>query len=88
MAEFDLEGPEPLYRQLAAVLRERITDGTYPANRRIPSEAQLATEFGVHRSTVRQALDILREEGRIVGVQGRGTFVMPDPPTDDADDAP
>lgn len=82
MAEFDLEGPEPLYRQLATVLRERIADGTYQPNRKIPSETQLSAEFGVHRSTVRQALDILRDEALIVGVQGRGTFVR-----ESADDA-
>lgn len=83
MAEFDLEGPEPLFKQLATVLRDRIAAGTYPLNRRIPSEAELSREFGVHRSTVRKALDLLREEGLIVGVQGRGTFVA-DPGSNDA----
>lgn len=36
---FDPDGPEPIYRQIAAVIAERIDDGTYAPNRRIPSEA-------------------------------------------------
>jgi GntR family transcriptional regulator len=79
---WDPDGPEPIYKQLAAELRSRIASGVYVPNRRIPSEAQLSREFDVHRSTVRQALDILREQGLVIGVQGRGTFVTDNPPTD------
>lgn len=69
----DLDGPDPLHVQLAAVLRKRITDGTY--TRRMPSESALAAESGLSRPTVRRALALLRDEGRIRSVQGRGTFV-------------
>lgn len=71
----DLDGPEPLFRQVAAVLRARIEDGTYPVNRRIPSEEALCEEFDVSRPTVRQALALLRADGLIRAVRGRGTFV-------------
>jgi len=71
----DLDGPTPLYQQVAAEIRERIAQGTYRPGRRIPSSAALAEEFGVSRRTVVEALRLLREAGDIVGVPGRGTFV-------------
>lgn len=71
----DLDGPEPLYRQVAAELERRIDAGVYPPDRRVPSSASLAREFGVSRRTTVEALRLLRERGRVYGVIGRGTFV-------------
>ncbi|WP_327047317.1 GntR family transcriptional regulator [Microbispora sp. NBC_01189] len=74
----DLLGPEPIYRQIAAVIAQRIEDGTYGPRRAIPSEAALCAEFDVSRNTVRAALRVLAEQGLIVSVMGRGTFVKGD----------
>ncbi len=71
----DLNGPEPLYVQIAAVLAARIADGTYPARRRIPSETDLCEEFDVSRPTVRQAIQVLRERGLAETVRGKGSYV-------------
>jgi GntR family transcriptional regulator len=76
----DLEGPEPLYEQIAAVLDARIEDGTYPPRRRIPSEADICTEFGVSRPTARAAVRLLVERGLVVTVRGKGSFVADCPP--------
>jgi GntR family transcriptional regulator len=65
----------PLYRQLAAELRARIYDGTYPRGSRLPAEPELIAEHRVSRVTVRLALGLLREEGLIEPSRGRGTFV-------------
>jgi GntR family transcriptional regulator len=65
----------PLYRQLAAELRARIFDGTYPRGSRLPAESELIATHGVSRVTVRLALGLLREEGLIEPSPGRGTFV-------------
>lgn len=70
-------GPDAIYRQIAAVLRTRVTDGTYQPGHAIPTAAALAEEFGVAANTVRQATALLREEGYLVGAQGRGVFVTP-----------
>ncbi|MFD0774791.1 winged helix-turn-helix domain-containing protein [Streptomonospora algeriensis] len=70
-----LEGPEPLYSQVAGIVRGRIKDGTYRPNQRVPSESELGDEFDVSRRTVRAAYAILLEEGLIVTSPGRGTFV-------------
>jgi GntR family transcriptional regulator len=71
----DLDAPEPLYEQLAAVIRQRIQDGTYA--RRLPSGPTLADEFDLSMPTVQRALGVLKDEGLIVSVKGRGTFVRP-----------
>lgn len=78
----DLEGPEPLYEQIAAILSARISDGTYAPRRRVPSEAAICEEFEVSRPTVRAALRLLVRHGLIVTVRGKGSFVVPDPPSD------
>ncbi|MDQ2874249.1 MAG: GntR family transcriptional regulator [Actinomycetota bacterium] len=41
----------------------------------VPSETSLVQEFGVARGTVRRAIEVLRDEGLVLTVQGRGTFV-------------
>jgi GntR family transcriptional regulator len=71
----DLDGPEPLYEQIAAILTARIADGTYPPRRRVPSEAQIVEEFGVSRPTARAATQLLVSRGLVVTVRGKGSFV-------------
>jgi GntR family transcriptional regulator len=65
--------PLPLYHQLERVLAERIAEGRYRDG--FPGDLELASEFGVSRGTVRQALDRLARSGLIVRHQGRGSFV-------------
>ncbi|MFJ9468341.1 GntR family transcriptional regulator [Streptomyces caniferus] len=65
----------PRYRQIAIAIRERIADGTYPAGSALPSESDLAEEFGVTRPTVRQGLADLRAEDAVMVISGRGMFV-------------
>ena len=77
MGEIDFDGPDPLYLQLAAVLRARIEDGTYPVNRAIPSVAALIEEFDLSTMTVQKAVGVLKAEGLVRAVKGRGTFVKP-----------
>ncbi|HVK21845.1 MAG TPA: GntR family transcriptional regulator [Actinokineospora sp.] len=69
----------PAYRQVADDLRARIVSGEYPSGSLIPSERELVEEFGISRPTVRNALDLLRNEGVILVEHGRGAFVRPTP---------
>ena len=69
--------PTPLYEQLAAVLRQMIKSGQLRPRDPVPSESQLQQEHGVSRGTIRRALEILRDEGLVVTIAGRGTFVKP-----------
>jgi GntR family transcriptional regulator len=65
----------PLYIQVASVMRQRIEGRTWLPGERIPALEQLEKEFQVARVTVRQAVEIMRQEGRLECYQGRGTFV-------------
>src|SRR4051812_18366086 len=53
------------YEQLAEALRESINAGTLGEGARLPSEARIAEQAGVSRSTVREALRMLQEAGLI-----------------------
>ena len=65
----------PRHASIAADLRARIRSGELPSGTAIRSESDLASQFGVSRGTVRQALASLRSEGWLVGGQGRRTVV-------------
>jgi GntR family transcriptional regulator len=65
----------PVYRQLADLLRAAIQDGTYPPRTAIPSAKQLSSEHGLAVGTAVKAVAVLRDEGLVVGVPGRGVFV-------------
>jgi DNA-binding GntR family transcriptional regulator len=66
----------PAYVQLAGILKQRISSGTYQPGSRLPSEASLAKDFGLSAMTARQAVGVLAEEGLVKRVQGSGTFVQ------------
>lgn len=59
------------HRRLAAVLRQRLSDGTYPAGSRFPSVREIAAEHQVGLGAAYQAVAILRAEGLLEGSPGR-----------------
>jgi GntR family transcriptional regulator len=63
------------FEQLAAILRARIDSGEYPPGRKIPPLTELQLEFDLSSMTVRRAIRVLAEEGLLLKVPGRGTFV-------------
>lgn len=69
--------PTPLWQQLAAIVREQIKEGEYEPRQQLPSETRLEQEHGVSRGTVRKAMRALADEGWVVTVQGRGSYVAP-----------
>lgn len=68
--------PEPAYRRLWSELRTQLMAGEYAAGVALPTEAELAVEFGVSRQTVRRAFHDLVAEGLVLRVPGRGTFAV------------
>ena len=66
---------EPVYRQLARILRDQIRSGELQAGAMVGSEASLSQRFGVGRDAVRDALAALRSEGLVITERGTGTFV-------------
>lgn len=69
------DGPVPLYLQLKTVLASRITHGELRPHNKLPSERELCKEFGISRMTVRQAINILVQEGLVYTQPGKGIFV-------------
>jgi DNA-binding GntR family transcriptional regulator len=74
MLVIDPTGPLAPYRQLADIIRQRITTGQLPPGSRI-TESDLTEEFEVARNTARRALAVLRDEGLVYTVPQRGTYV-------------
>src|SRR6516165_7708549 len=71
----------PLYIQVASVMRRRIETNQWVPGQKISTLVELEREFEVARVTIRQAIDILRQEGLLHAHQGRGTFVAEKPPS-------
>jgi GntR family transcriptional regulator len=70
---------EPLYRQLAQIVRKQIESGEYKPGDPLPPEEQMANQCGVSLITVREARRALVREGLIWRHSGRGTFVAQKP---------
>lgn len=65
----------PVYMRIRRRIEERIERGIYPTGSMIPSEKDLAEEFGTTRLTIRSAVDELVRRGQIRRVRGKGAFV-------------
>jgi len=74
----DREWDEPVYRQLAGILREQIASGELAPRRPIPSVRTLVERYGVARATAAKAIQLLADEGLVRVVKGRGWFVTPE----------
>lgn len=72
----------PRWKQVYAVMAERIVDGTYPPGRRLPSAMAICDEFGISQVTAKRVLTELRAAGLAYMEPGIGTFAteLPQPP--------
>lgn len=73
------DSPVSFYRQLYTILRDELARGTWKPGDRLPSEAELIATYGVSRITVRQAFELLVNEGLVYRRRGSGTFVTTPP---------
>jgi len=71
----DRGSTEPVYAQLVRILRRQVADGVLRPGDQLPSEAQLCRRYGVSPMTVRRVVNILADQGVVVGEQGRGIFI-------------
>ncbi|TRL32541.1 histidine utilization repressor [Rhizobium straminoryzae] len=66
---------KPLYVTLKDYVRSRVETGEWSIGQRVPSENELVDLLGVSRMTANRALRELADEGFLVRVQGKGSFV-------------
>jgi GntR family transcriptional regulator len=69
----DPDLPVPLWEQLAAILREKVSSGELSG--RVPSIRTLSQEYGVSTRTAGRGLNALRDEGLLVALHGKGYYV-------------
>ena len=65
------------YVRLANLLRQQITNGTLRPGQPTPSITTLTQEHGIAGGTVDRAVDLLKAEGLVRTVPGRGIYVVP-----------
>jgi GntR family transcriptional regulator, transcriptional repressor for pyruvate dehydrogenase complex len=65
-----------LYEQIVEQIEDSIREGRMKPGDQLPSERELAQQFGVSRTAVREAVKTLSEKGLVESHSGRGTFVI------------
>lgn len=69
------DSPIPIYYQLEEYIRSVIEDGTLMPGDTVPSERELSEKYNISRMTIRQAITNLVNEGLLIRIKGKGTFV-------------
>lgn len=64
-----------VYQQIVEQIEESVVNGTLKPGDQLPAERELAQQFGVSRTAVREAVKALHERGRLETFAGRGTFI-------------
>lgn len=72
-----MDSQNALYMKVCQKIIHDIQNNKYGENEPLPSERDLCHEYHVSRSTIRQALDVLKKSDLIYSVQGNGTFIKP-----------
>jgi DNA-binding GntR family transcriptional regulator len=75
--EIDRDSFEPAYNQLVNILRRKIALGEFRPGERLPSEAELCSQYQISSITARRAIKILVEQDIAETHQGQGTFLKP-----------
>lgn len=65
-----------VYLEIKDSLERRIKEGEFSPGFKLPSERDLAQEYGVNRATIRRAIETLIDEGLLFRIWGKGTFVV------------
>ena len=66
---------DPIYEQIVSQIKAEVISGSLPAGEALPSVRTLARELKISALTVKKAYDYLEEEGLVVTVHGKGSFI-------------
>ena len=67
----------PIYEQIMDELRKMIISGVFAPDEKLPSVRELAVSLTINPNTIQRAYRELEQEGYIVSVPGKGSFVAP-----------
>ena len=73
--EIQTVSANPIYRQIAEILKSNIISGKLPCGVQLPPEPELARKFNASRITLRKSLKILEEQNLLIQRKGLGTFI-------------
>lgn len=78
MNEINLIGKQKELRYVSVYnqLFKMINEGNFPEGSRLPSEPELAKSLGISRTTLRQALSLLQDDGLVNNIRGKGNFIV------------
>ncbi|MFD0712549.1 GntR family transcriptional regulator [Paenibacillus sp. GCM10027626] len=76
MPFIDKNSPEPLYVQVQTWMKQKINSGEWGPQHKLLSEIDLAASLEISRGTIKQAIKNLIDEGVLVQIHGKGTFVV------------
>lgn len=76
------ESARPIYEQIRDELLNRMERGVFNRGEQIPTEAELCSEFGVSRTSVRKAIESLQDSGIVRRIPGKGSFIADGPARD------
>ncbi len=74
----DHDSGTPVYLQLAAILRAMIESGEIGPDRPLPAVKSLVQRYGVAQGTAEKAVRVLKEEGLVRTIRGKGIYTLPD----------
>jgi len=83
--QLDFRSGTPIYEQIVEEVRRRIHSGQLKPGDQLPTVRQLALELRVNFNTVARAYRILDEAGMISTQQGRGTYILSPPGTENGE---
>ncbi|MEV5534031.1 winged helix-turn-helix domain-containing protein [Streptomyces prunicolor] len=75
-----------VYLQVVHRIAEQIRTGRLPAGARLPAELDLTDQYGIAVNTIRRAIRDLRNQGLVITVPIKGTFVRAERPEDESAD--
>ena len=75
MININFRDPRPIYEQVRDGFRQLIISGVLPAEYKMPSVRELASQLAINPNTIQRAYRELEAEGYICSVPGRGSFV-------------
>ena len=75
MININFRDARPIYEQVRDAFRDLIISGALPAGEKLPSVRELATTLTINPNTIQRAYRELENDGYIVSVSGKGSFV-------------